>query len=336
MKFFLHKIAVFVLAVGLLFLVAELGIRLSGNTPYAYYEGASKINSNPSPLFVPDSLLGYTYSAGRFVVSLNNKITYSLTIDSFDHRRLTEHNRHSKRQVNIYGCSFFAGMGVNDSEVLSAQLETMDSTYSVCNYSIPGHGLTTQLLQFRNHLKHGNTPEWAVFSVASFHLPRNVSSFTYLKTFGNVSDAPVMYPRAQMNLKQLEFDLVPVAPVGERLARASALYTSIITAHDALCLPLEYQLRVQSALIEEIMKTAIVNHVKPIFHIITEDTPTADLVVFLTEHDYPFINSSVNYKDTAYNLMPADGHPNARAHRLYAHEIFKVLHNNQNLHNYTK
>jgi hypothetical protein len=70
---------------------------------------------------------------------------------------------------------------------------------------------------------------------------------------------------------------------------------------------------------------AVRNGVIPLFVLITNDELSAPIVAHGATKGYEIVQSMVDYNDTAFNLMPHDGHPNARAHKAYAYEVLKEL-----------
>jgi hypothetical protein len=313
-----------VASIGLL--LSEAILRRCGFYPYGYIAKEHSLKSDHDSLFVLDTLLGYSNNQGMFNVTLNNSLTYKHTIGQGGERINPFQPNVCRKVINIYGCSFFYGMGVNDSSVVSAQLSRMDTNVCVKNYSIPGHGLTTQFLLFKRHLKSGVKPNQVVFSIASFHLQRNVASFSYLRSFGNISNSPVEYPAARLTSSDgLVFLKVNTVSGYEQLARLSSIYTLFLQGKDRFRFPLSYQIDVHNKLCDSISYYSKEYGVKILFHFITKDEISDQLVQFMKWRNYPFVQSGVNYKDREYNLMPIDGHPNNSAHAIYAREIDSFL-----------
>ena len=136
-------------------------------------------------MFAADPEYGYRYAPGIFDVTLNEAMTYRLSIDSATRARVnpfaTRNDSASMPEIHLFGCSFFAGFGVSDSDVVSAQLQLLVNPHNkVVNYSIPGHGMTTQLRLLRQSIERGQAPAIAVFSIASFHLHRNPATYSFI------------------------------------------------------------------------------------------------------------------------------------------------------------
>lgn len=311
--------------------MAEVMLRLAGHAPYSEPVASDKITTVPGPMFCVDSVYGYTNCAGRFDVTLNGSLTYRLTIDSADRSRQLPDSLavpgDSLDEVHVHGCSFFAGMGVNDDEVLSARLQRLlGANHRVVNRAIPGHGMTTQLRQLQQSITQGRVPQVAVFSLASFHLHRNPGAADYLNRFQVIRDRPMQFLCSELGsdgqvrffIKDVEQQLLPGA-------RHSALLHLLGTTLVNHASNKEAQLRLQLALMDSAHALAAEHGVFPIFMVITEDEISIRMAQHAQGQGYPLLRSSVNYDDTDYNLMPHDGHPNARAHSTYAYEVYSMM-----------
>lgn len=300
-------------------------LRLAGFTPYRNDTANSKITSVPEPLYVEHPVWGYAPAPGKYEVTLNDNLKYLLTIASDGSRWHPAYPSDSAERINIFGCSFFAGMGVDDTAVVSAYLQLILENYAIRNFSIPGHGLTTQYLQFKKQIAEGTKPKVAVFSIASFHLLRNTGSFRYLTNFGSIRSAPVSYPFAEIQPDELHFAIKKAIPPFPQLASASSFYTQLLVAADKFYYSDDYLMQLHHALADSIYQLASQHGVHPLFIVLTKDAASKTMEEYYAKQGYPFLQSAVDYQETGMNLMPVDGHPNARAHRLYAAEIAEYI-----------
>ena len=320
---------VFSLIVALI--LAEGVLRLLGYLPYKESEPSNKITSIPGPLFCSDSILGYRNCSGKFQVTLNGDLTYSWTIDSADGWRTVPDKmvfaRTNVPEIHIHGCSFFAGMGVNDNEVLSAYLQKyVGNDIRIVNKSIPGHGMTTQLRQLLQAVENDRKPAVAVFSIASFHLPRNSGEPEYLNNFQVIKDRPMQFLCSKRGKDgKIQFYVKKVAPdllFGARHLATAHLLDDVFDYYSA---SKAEQLQLQLSLMDSAYNLAVRNGVIPLFVLITNDEHSAPIVAHGATKGYEIVQSMVDCNDTAFNLMPHDGHPNAKAHKAYAYEILKEL-----------
>ncbi len=320
---------VFSLIVALI--LAEGALRLLGYLPYKEPEPSNKITSIPGPLFCSDSILGYRNCSGKFQVTLNGDLTYSWSIDSADGWRTVPNNtvftNANAPEIHIHGCSFFAGMGVNDDEVLSAYLQQLVGTnFRVVNKSIPGHGMTTQLRQLQQAVENDRKPAVAVFSIASFHLPRNSGAPEYLNKFQVIKDRPMQFLCSKRGKDgKIQFFVKKVAPdllFGARHLATAHLLGDVFDYYSA---SKTEQLQLQLLLMDSAYSLASQNSIQPLFVLLTKDEYSTSIITHAKSKGYEVIQSEVDYNNTEFNLMPHDGHPNARAHKAYAYEVLKEL-----------
>ena len=295
--------------------------------PYNGNTANSKIVSDPEPLFASDSVLGYVYARGDYDVTLNGKLKYRLTVSVDGSRWNAAQPETARAQVNLYGCSFFAGMGVDDTAVVSARLQQiLGDSVLVKNFSVPGYGLTSQYLLFREQVAAGQAPAVAVFSTASFHLLRNAGAFRYLQSFGSIKRAPLRYPVAKLQRdNSLYFGLKSVIPPLPGLASHSRLYMQLLLAADRIRYPDAYLLRLHNAIADSICTLASAHDVHAVFVILSKDALTDSMEQHYSKQRCDWFRSSVDYQNPDFNLMPLDGHPNDKAHLLYAKEIADSL-----------
>ena len=110
-------------------LLSEASLRLLGYLPYQPPEIGNKIISKPTPIFRADPVYGYAYNRESMEVTLNGVLTYPLTIDPETGARVNPYapkdTVNAIPEIHIFGCSFFAGFGVNDSQVVSSWLQLL-------------------------------------------------------------------------------------------------------------------------------------------------------------------------------------------------------------------
>lgn len=309
----------------ILILFSEVSLRISGFEALSNKKESSKILSSPSPLFVVDDLLGYKNRIGKTKVTLNQSLEYITTVDSIGNRVSENFNPQKENSLFIFGCSFFGGMGVNDHQVLSSFLTEDLRKYNIYNFSIAGHGMTSQYLKLKNIHQKGYNAKWAVFELASFHLIRNVGAYNYVKNFFKITDAPMNFVVAKKEKDKLQFQKIDINKKIHWLERKSAVFHEVKKLTKQIEYSEKYLLDVQTALIDSTYNLSIENNVKPLFVVITKDEITDKIVHYLEVNNYPYIISSVDYNNSAYNLSPYDEHPNEKAHKQYAEEIYEYI-----------
>jgi len=321
----MKKIAVLFFSLMVSLVLAEVVLRILGMEP-TKKSSSARIRSSPKSLFEEDSVFGYTNATGNYEVTLNNRLVYTLTIDSL-HARVAPGLLERKSPIlAVYGCSFFAGMGVNDTNVLSYYLQQKTNDFRVINYAIPGHGMTSQFLQIKQQAESTNPPKVAIFSVASFHLQRNPGAVVFLKNFNSITNAPVRFVKAYFEADSLlRTKVMNVPPGGCFFSEKSSLAALISNAVGKREYSDSYQLELQLCLMDSAYAICRSKKIFPLFVMITNDEMSNKIFSYCKRRHYNIIRSGVDYKNDKFNLMPEDGHPNVYAHGLYADEIYSYL-----------
>lgn len=315
-------------AIILIIICCEFVLRLLGFEPYQKPTESRIISS--SPILEKDKLLGYNNAPGIHSIILNQQLEYTSTIENdFSRKCIEKSDTSTSPMIAITGCSFFAGMGVSDTAVLSNQLQKELSSYKIKNWSIPGHGLTSQYLILKNLVSKNTIPRIMVFEMASFHLLRNVGSDQFLFSFQNIKKAPLEYPYCLIQKdKNVIFGLRSSQIIIPNIIQYSSIANILFKFKLEKEFTEEDLLQVQAELINRIEELCKNHQITPIFMMIDHDEISKETIKYLKSKSLAWINSQVDYKNSAYNLSPADGHPNNDAHQIYAHEIFQYLKEN--------
>lgn len=322
----------FLLISFLVLLFVEFVLRVLGYKPQEFKNQNSKLRSEPKPLFQIDDKYGYKYLPGNKKVTLNNALTYSISINQ-DGTRHNPFLKNVESSIAIFGCSFFAGMGVGDSSTVGAQLQLLIKNYQVNNYSIPGHGMTTQYLMLEELIQKDEKPDIAVFEIASFHLIRNLGGYDFIKNFSKIKDAPVKYVVANFNDDNvINFRVIDVNKEFSVFSKYSSFYNIIYSKFKSLKHPKKLQLQLQLKLIENTLKLCDSNSITPVFVVITNDIITDKIQDFMVQKKIPFVKSLVNHHNADFNLSPYDEHPNEKAHKQYADEIYEYICKHESCH----
>jgi len=307
-------------------LSTEMILRLQGFSPSPGKSSPPKIIASPSPVFQFDSLLGFAQKPGDYTITLNGTLAYQLGIDSAGSRKIPGLYPPQENKIGLYGCSFWAGMGVNDNQVLSYFLQQKTDSFHIQNMAIPGHGMTSEYLLLKDQIRRKTAPRIAVFSMASFHLIRNPAGYAHTKNFGKIPDGPAFFPAAYYtdnNTLATKIIRVPekYRPGATFSAGLNALY-NILDQHEYSP---EWLLKLQLDLMDSTFSLCRKEGIEPLFVLITRDDISEKIYQHGLSGNYPMLWSDVNYKDNRFHLYPHDGHPNAAAHQLYAEEIYQYI-----------
>ncbi|MFT4526881.1 MAG: hypothetical protein ACI85F_003062 [Bacteroidia bacterium] len=283
----------------------------------------------PKSCMRPDSLVGFSLKPGEytFVYHSGFEFTTNHLPNGF---RVTNSNPDSICAiVNFYGGSLFYGLGLNDEDVFTAKLAETVPNILVNNYAIFGHGMVTPLKLLERAKSSGDLPDLAVITYAKYNLARNVYSQPFAKSirfhrkhFGprtlKVPYARISNDSLVFGLTPIEYKEVPFADYSSTMNRIQGVYDNYNHAS------FEPEL-VDSILITRYLQFAEENRIKLVFAIV--DNYSGGKVGYerLYKSGAEVIDISVDHDSPEFNLMPHDGHPNARAHSIYAARCFAYL-----------
>jgi len=155
-----------------LLLASELVLRLIGFKPIEIIPSDHK--SNPNGVFSPDDSLGLKLQPGKYRVSLRDEIFYNVTHDSSGNRTTGKLiNSDTVPVIQIYGCSYAYGWGVDDEKTLSYRLNEKLKE-NVISKAVPSHGTVQPLIILRRLKRKKNLPSKTIYCYNDFHTSRNI------------------------------------------------------------------------------------------------------------------------------------------------------------------
>lgn len=315
--------------VGLLMLagLAEGVCRLLGYGPWVRWSAAIEIEPGGS-LFEPDPLLGYRHRPGRFRVT-EGQLRFVVTHDEHS-RRITHPPRRSPGalpELWLFGGSITHGWSVNDDESYAWRLQRRFPRLEVVNFGVNGYGTLHGLLQFERALSARGAPAVVVVAYASFHDERNTFSRSRRKLLVPWSHlGPMRQPAARLDGQGgFRYELVEAHYREFPLMRRIASVHVLEQAFNLLEGRLLQEHEVSEAILARFAERALVEGAAFVLAGISPDEVTRAQLESARRLGWRTVDVSVDLDDPAYNNLPWDPHPNARAHRFYADGLARFL-----------
>lgn len=271
----------------------------------------------------------------------SNRITRLLS-DSTDYTKIPK--------LNIYGCSFTWGTGINDSSTYPFLVQKALPHYNVQNKGVFAAGNLIAYLQLKDEITRNRKPAIAVIAYASFHDQRNtmnrewsimmresiVASTKDLegskKNYSiNFMDS-IKFPKASLindslciNYQPLERRLFPFS----RYSVICNLLNYIINSRN------EEKTKsnpVTRNIFLEINKLCKENGIRLIVTLIDNDETTEGMKDYFLKQGIEYLAFDVDWNNNEYNLYP-DLHPNEKANKVYAKKIIDYLKRNSKYYN---
>lgn len=313
----------------------ELACWIIGARPFRQipYEIVSK----PAGAVAADSFLGFSLRPGKYQVQINEGLKYVATHDSNGRRELGMPPGSSGPKIAFFGCSYTYGMGVNDNETFAALTQQAFPDASVYNYAVPGYGNVQGLLQLSHLFGKEEAPNHVVFCYADFHDHRNAMSPYYKRDlrlgFLNSSE------NQALNMQQSRFPYARTAESMFYIRHSSwaeeSFYQKMRTYSASVNETLNFIERVGTerlelpdislAVMQRAQKMCKANGME--FYVVglTTNASTRNMLHKLDSLGITTADISVNLQDAAYNNLPHDSHPNAKAHKEMAKRLIPLL-----------
>lgn len=313
---------------GLVFPNMERDLEISKPTEYAGFH----------PLYGPYPVPGKfeVFFSKKWCQVTQNKDSNRITRPATDTTDYTH-----KPTLNIYGCSFTWGVGINDSSTYPFLVQKALPFYNVQNKGVFAAGNILAYLQLKEEIERHEPPAIALITYASFHDQRNTMNrewATYIKqsviqVSGSKAEElkrahfidTLRLPQARLigdslcvSYKPLNGDLFP-------FSRYSVICNLI---HTYLNYRDEKKINsnlVTRKLFYEIKEMSKKNGIRLIIACIDSDENTKSMQAYFKKLGIEYLSFGVDYEhDNKYNLYP-DLHPNERTNVIYANKIIDYL-----------
>lgn len=311
--------------------LAEVALRLRGNTP-AKTPPQVIVSVEPGPrLLEPDPLLGWRNAPGAHLVTYGSGYQYA-TSHTHSGTRITrdllqEHRYQGLPRLEIHGCSFTYGWSVADAETFPWRVQAALPAHDVVNHGVGGHGTIQAWLRLQASLGQGRAPALVVVTYGSLHDERNVLTRRFRKAIVPYSEtvAGLEAPRARWVEGQLRVGRERLAYERPPLATRSALVELLDEGYCRWQRASLDERQVTRALLLEIAARCEAAEVPLVVAGIGHDPSTRDMLGELAAAGVRTVDISVDLNLPENNLLPIDWHPSPIAQAAYARKLVAYL-----------
>ena len=320
--------------------IAEILLRILGFTGLYKYS----VVSDPPGCIAPSGQLGFQLNPGTFSITINDSLKYTATqvsnpvlttrVTSTIPRPIT-----SDSLIFLSGCSFTYGMGVDDSLTYPYRLQSELKNYNVINGAAPAYGTLQTLLIARRLGENGIRPYILVYNYLDYHRERNVLGRSFRQLL--FEESRMEGGREAQVRQTARFPCGELESPGGRLAIKyaeadsrnlfgplrswSALVNQLEYAWNRLASEDEQADAVTEAAILDIRKLCEENGINFIVAVLKESEDGPSIQRFCTRNGIPVADLSIDYDDPGFLNLPYDGHPNGKAHAVYASKLYRYL-----------
>ncbi len=304
----------------------------------AYEVEPYTLDSEPHFCLVCDTKRGFGLKPGEYQVAINQAVKFTCTIgqDSFRIVSPTEKRVANKgKRLDIHGCSFVFGMGVEDSLTYPYLLQKARSNLSIRNLAVPGSGTLQALMLLEEQVKNNDLPEAIILNYASFHEERNVLGTKYREALhygfqrSNEDVKPLfascLFPYVSLldtsdglEINHIEWDdLYKHYPYRDVLASVNFVQTTLEQYHESK----ENASKGTRKILKAINKVCQLNQIEIVVALMTSDEQSKTIQAFCRAQGIKTLDLSLDLDNPTYTHLPYDAHPNALAHSIYAERI---------------
>lgn len=318
------------IALLLLLIAAETGLRLAGFKPYVYTVLDDDIRWSPACPWYKDSVLGLKLLPGSYKVTYQNKYRILLTNNSHGYRITSNDSAIEtaghKHRLNIFGDSQTQGCGLNDEETFAWLLQKKTPQYEVNNYGSPGYGIANITAQI-TALPKPDTGD--VFLLAyspeqNYRLQRSIMK--------EVSAHPEI--NAQISFMGLTDSLHPFVYTNNYRMWALSPYSALCNfAEDQWNNYIDADQTEKAKYIAQkairYLNSYCTRYGATFILVVIDDQNTGNLLPFCNLEHILNTDVSVDLNDTTFNQSSYnDRQPNPHANVIFADRIFDFLHKN--------
>lgn len=318
------------------FILLELSLRLLG---FQVLQIPDKfIESQPQGCIMPDSILGFKLSPGKYEVTLNNHLKYTAHHNSNSERNTFNKDDENLKKIFLYGCSYTYGMGINDDESYPYLIDKSLVNYKIHNKAVPGFGTIQALISLNNGIANDILPDIVILNYYQFHDERNILNRAYreklylgrrsnITLYNGTSNKNTSlswefpyYNKENKQIKNINVnDIYPTMPFREN----SALINIIETEYNRISSNEGKAREVSHEIIKEISRLCEKHGIK--FFLANMDELDKDLELLCQSENISIIDSYVDLNQENYRNRPYDYHPSPIAHKEYARLILNFL-----------
>jgi hypothetical protein len=308
-------------------LIGEVVARVAGFKPFSA-QPADILVEPGGKLFrvLPEG--GFGHFPGEFKVTLPTgyqfRVTHGTNGLRATHPPLAPDAK-PRPELWILGCSLTHGWSLNDEDTYPWRVQAALPEFEVVNGGVSGYGTLHQRLLFQELLKQRGKPAMVVVAYGLFHDYRSTYVRIWQKGFAPYNRLPdLTYPFARLNSAgQLSYDASPAKYFEWPLQRQSAL-VHWLEQHANVAE--ERRVRsheVSRALLANWAGVCIKEGIPFIVAGISSDA--GPMLEWCRAAGIKAVDISVPLTEPGNTNAPHDGHPSAKANRVYAEKLVAFL-----------
>lgn len=305
--------------------LSECILRLMGYKPWIY----RTLDLREPTMHEPNLVLGWRNKKGTYTIPpyYSGGTPIQMSFKKNGLRTTGEYRKNPRGEIVFVGGSFTQGWAVSDDETFAWKVQQKHPLFKVLNYGTGGYGSYQSLLVLENELSRTKSPKCVLYGFVQHHEERNVAPAYWLKILSSYSKrAHVNVPFAALGPGGILLRNPPEKylslPFRESLASVALIedaYMQLKTKNR-----IEHKRVVTESILLEMKRVS--NNYGAVFIVLllfADDKTKHHYIDFLKEN-------KINYLDCIFPLtwdfkVRGEGHPNGKAHSIWANQISESL-----------
>ncbi len=314
------------LALLLAAVIGEVIARVRGFKPFAAQPPDIKVEPG-GKFFRPLPEGGFGHFPGAFQVTLPTGYEFRVTHDT-NGLRVTHPPRAdaaaARPELWMLGCSLAHGWSLNDEDTYPWRVQAALPEFEVVNGGVSGYGTLHQRLLFEELRKRRAKPAAVIVAYGRFHDYRNTYVRIWQKGFAPYNRLPeLVYPHARLENGSLTYHAAPATYREWPLQRASALVHWVEQQANRAEEARVRSHEVSAALLANWANACAKDGIPFILAGISSDA--GPMLEWARAAGLRVVDISVPLTEPGNTNAPHDGHPSAKANRIYAERLTACL-----------
>lgn len=325
----MRKLIYLFFVISITIIICEITLRCIGIKPIVI--PIPKIQSKPVNAISFDSNI-YYLNDGQYSINLNG-LTYTTTHKNGRRYLSSLKDEYVKKTIDIYGCSFTYGEGLDDKYTFPYLLNEHYSFFNINNYGVSSYGILQSYLRFKNNIENGEFGDVMMYMYNDFHKDRNTITPLIKLIYSTIIDKTkkivpknshkkFRYPSAEYKNGNVIIDYYQLSFFDRlvyEVSKKNSIVTALILSHTS-----KNKDEIAINILDRIRHLCEENKIKLIIAFMS--TPDNDNVYnWCLNSNIPFVDISIDLTLSQNNLLPYDPHPSSIVNIEYFNKLKNFL-----------
>lgn len=267
----------------------------------------------------------YRHASGERNIRFKSGFGWRMTQDEAGLRLTSTNAVDGGEELWLMGCSLTHGWSVNDHETYPWLVQSALPNWRVVNAGVSGYGTVHSRLLYQELMNQRGKPAVVVYAYGRFHDFRNTFVRVWQKGFVPNNRLPdLLVPKVGLDSAgKLEYAMVKPVYQEWPLQRVSALVHALEVRWNRFSAARSDSHAISRELIAQWAAFCLREDIRFVVAGISSDA--GNMLDWCRELKIEAVDIAVPLSGTEFTNLPHDNHPNAKAHREYAHRLLKYL-----------